>query len=271
MNRLIKYIILFITIFMFSISCKDTDDVSVKEIEPNDDFANAQFVDSSMFIEGYILNNDIDYYHIKSSDALYFSFDIKTSFYKVPLVFDIIENGKVISRVNTADIKNYDGNINFPAYKIDSEKNYYFNISYAGEADNKMYYHLMVNFYNNFITKKETEPNNTFALAQELISPNIKLEGSFTKSVINDDDIVDVDVYKVENVLNKDMRIDINIDYKDKSKVKMVLFDKNYNYLIENNYSIKYAFPSNSVFYIMISLKESDYYALPYHLEYKTY
>ncbi len=271
MNKLIKYIILFVTLYIFAISCKDTDDFSVKEIEPNNDFDNAQFVDNSVFIEGDILNNDIDYYHIKSSDALYFSFDIKTSFYKVPLVFDIIENEKVISRVNTGDIKKYDGNINFPAYKIDSEKNYYFNISYASKADNKMYYHLMVNFYTNFITKKEIEPNNTFSLAQDLISPNTKLEGSFIKSVVNNDSIVDVDVYKIENVLNKDINMDIIIDYKDKSKVKMVLFDDNYNYIIEDNYNIKYAFPSNSVFYIMISLKESDNYTLPYDLEYKTY
>ena len=270
MSKLIKYIILFITLYMFSISCKNTDDFSVKELEPNNDFANAQFVERSMFIEGDIISNDVDYYHIKSTDALYFSFDIKTSFYKVPLVFDIIENEKVISRVNTSNIKNYDGNINFSPYKIDSEKKYYLNISYTGETDNKMYYHLMVNLYTNFTTKKEIEPNNTFSLAEELISPNTKLEASFIKSVINDD-IVDIDIYKVKNVLNKDINMDITLHYKDKSRVKMVLFDESYSYLLENNSSIKHAFPSDSVFYIMVSLKESDNYTIPYHLEYKTY
>jgi len=278
MNRVIKYIYLFITLYIFIVSCESSDDLSVEEIEPNDNAMYAQFVGKSMFIKADISTDDIDYYHIKLDKALYFSFDIKTSLYKNPLVFEIIENDKVISQIDTGKIKNYDGNINYPVYKIDNTKNYYFKISNAGKTDNKMYYHLTVNFYSNFITEKEIEPNNTFSLAQHLMSPNTKIEGFFIKSVIDDfmrsyvgtDDIIDIDTYKIENVLNKNISMDIIFDYSDKSKAKMILFDENYNYLLQDN-NINYLFPSGSVFYVMIFLEQTDFYTLPYNLEYKTY
>lgn len=275
MNRVIKYIYIFITLYIFIVSCGGAYDLSIKEIEPNDNAMHAQFIDKSVFIEADISTDDIDYYQLKLDKALYFSFDIKTSLYKNPLVFEIIENDKIISQIDTGKIKNYDGNINYPVYKIDNTKNYYFKISDAGKADNKMYYHLRVNFYSNFITEKEIEPNNTFSLAQDIISPNTKIEGFFIKndmrSYVGTDDIIDIDIYKIENVLNKDISMDITFDYSDKSKVKMILFDENYNYLLQNNDNINYVFPRGSVFYVMISLEQIDSYTLPYYLEYKTY
>lgn len=266
---------------MFIASCKNSNELLVKEIEPNDSLEYAQFIDTSILMEASVSDNDIDYYHIKSDSAWYFSYNIRTSLYKTSdnLILELMENDEVVQQIDISLIKDYYENMDYLIYKIDNTKNYYFKVSSSLETDDIIDYYLSINFHSNFISKVEIEPNNTFSLAQDIISPNTKIEGFFTKSIIDnnmklhvkEDDIIDIDVYKIENVLNKNINMRIKLDYSDSSEAKIVLFDDNYNYLLDSNTTLNHRFTKGSILYVVVFLKDTDFYATPYYIEYNTY
>ena len=282
-----KYLILcFIIIFIASCANDYSENKSsIKEIEPNSRIEYAQFIDKSSTINATISNtedvSDVDYYMINSDNSLFISFNFNAKSKKDDVIIEIIEDKKVIATLKSEYIKNYFGNISSPIYKLKENSSYHISIKSSNNKDLSLEYSIKFNFYNDLIENKEIENNNFFSTAQKIINFDNIYKGNFIKysdiiyideaikTNLDSNNIIDIDIFKIENTTDIDSNIKIELKYKQNARI--LLFDENYLLKNQSKYNIKSTWSKNETLYIVLLLEDEKYndsyeYSISYEL-----
>lgn len=280
-------ILFFIIILITSCSNDNSEHPSrVKEIEPNSEIEYAQFIDKSSTINATISNtegtSDVDYYMISSVNSLFISFSFNSSSKKDDIIIEIIEDEKIIATLKSEYIKNYDGDISSPIYKLKENSIYYISIKLADNKDLLLEYSIKFDFYDTLIENNEIENNNSFKTAQKIINFGNVYSGSFIKysdtiyiedaikTNLASDNIIDIDIFKIENTTDIDSSI--KIEFKHKLNATVLLFDENYFLKGQSKYSIKSKLSKNENIYIVVLLEDYRYNnAHKYSISYSLY
>lgn len=271
---MIKNIILIFT-FTLLISCnKNNNSNTVNEIEPNNNEEYAQFIESDISLKGSFKIDDIDYYHIKPTNGFIMNFgfyannnsDIVLEFYNK-------ENRDIVFRVETQKAKNYFGNIELKNILL-NEKEYLLKLTSQDEVD----YNLKLNFSEDYKYKNGNEYNDNIFYAEEIEYPNQKINGFFInkdlvldekiKPYLKNENIIDIDFYRIKNETDIDSYINIILEYKE--DIEIILFDENYNYIKKSvNRIDNINFSKNREYYIALIYYGEKYLIEQYILYYE--
>ena len=273
-----KYIIIFILILF--ISCTNNNDnnssnhaVKIEEIEPNNNIEYSQYIDCNISINGKFDDaNDIDFYQINPTNGFIMDFAMSAYDNKANIYLDIFSSNKTIFSINTEDIEDYKGFIEFKDIVIDDDF-YFFRLN----ANKECHYTLKITFRDDYLPSNEIEPNNTVEKIDKINYPNELIYGYFIKNYINIEDflkpyikntnLIDIDLYKIEN--NTDINSSISIKLKYSKDIDMILFDENYNYIKQGINQLDTNFESNKKYYIALICYGDKYTIERYTLHYE--
>ena len=268
-----KIILIFMLILL--ISCNKNNNITtVDEIEPNDNEEYAQFIESNISLKGSLNIDDIDYYHIKPTNGFIMNFgfyannnsDIVLEFYNK-------ENKNIIFRAETQKAKNYFGHIELKNIVL-NQNEYLLKLTSQDEID----YNLKLNFSEDYKYKNANEYNDNIFYAEEIEYPNQKINGFFIKKdlaldeeikpYLKNENIIDIDFYKIKNYTDIDSYINIILEYKE--DIEIILFDENHNYIRKSiNRIDNINFSRNKKYYIALIYYGEKYLIEQYILYYE--
>lgn len=251
-----------ILIIIFTSSCynnKNNINIinKIREIEPNNTLEYSQYIDSNIYINGNFENHmDIDYYIINATNK--FVMDFLASFYdtKANIYLNIYSSNKTLFCINTGDLKDYRGLIEFKDIILNDDI-YFLRL----HSDNKIKYHLKFIFKDDNICLNEIEPNDYISNANNINYPNELIYGYFIKNNIIDidniikpyvknNDVLDIDFYTIKNDTDIYSAINIITEYID--DIDILLFDENFNYVKSGVRNININFHPNKKYYIAL-------------------
>ena len=279
-----KIIICFlIALFLFACSKANRDITERDEIEPNDSYEYAQFIDSNILIKANLDFEDIDYYKISPTNGFIMDFSIKAENYFDNIIFEILDNDakKILFKIETKDILNYHGIIEMKDLIL-NENGFLFKLtSDKLEENKKIKYDISFNFKNEYNFKNERENNDNFNKANIIDYPNQIIYGYFIKNYNGDinnnidenikpylksENIIDIDFYLMKNETDINSSINIILEYK--KDIDMILFDKDYNYIKESKNKLYTYFKSGQKYYIALIFYGEKYLIDRYKLYY---
>ena len=254
-----KYILIFILILFISCSNNNTSNnqvLKIEEIEPNNSIEYSQYIDCNISINGKFDDaNDIDFYQINPTNGFIMDFSISAYDSKANISFDIFSSNRTIFSINTEDIEDYKGFIELKDIILDDES-YFLSLN----ANKECHYTLKMNFKDDYLPSNEIEPNNTIDKIDKINYPNELIYGYFIKNYINvedflkpyikDTNLIDIDLYKIEN--NTDINSSISIKLKYSKDIDMILFDENFNYIKQGINELDTNFGLNNKYYIAL-------------------
>lgn len=254
-----KFKLLFFIIFIL-IQCKNSKKIQNirNEIEPNDNFEYAQYIDCDTKINAKFHNyNDIDFYSIVPTNGLVMDFNLYSYDISANIKLEIIDfDTNRILYIETKDILNYKGSIHLNDIYTD---NYFFKLKSSKPSS----YSLSFEFREEYNSINEVEPNNKIDEANIIEYPSQLVYGYFIKTdfdildnndyiipYIKNDNIIDIDFYKIEN--DTDINANINIIVKCEEDINMILFNSDFKFLKEDINKIQTSFLGNKSYYIAL-------------------
>ncbi|WP_300366511.1 hypothetical protein [Brachyspira sp.] len=271
-----KYIL--ISIFILIVSCTNKSNIQNnyilknKEIEPNDTLEYSQYIDCNSSISGKF-DNDIDIYQINPTNGFMMDFYISTYDNKANIYLDIFSSNKTVFNINTEDIKDYKGFIEFQDILLDDDDTYFVRLN----SDRECQYSLKFIFKDDNLPSNEIEYNNTIDKANTINYPNELIYGYFIKNYLNveeyikpyitNSNLLDIDFYKLEN--STDINSSISIKLKYPKDIDIILFDENYNYIKKGINELNTSFETNKKYYIALVCYGDKYLIERYTLHYE--
>lgn len=249
-----------------------------KEIESNDTMEYAQFIDSNIFIEGSLKNlEDIDYYKISPTNGFIMDFNFKT-LKKYSVQVELLNfAGKSLIYINSRDIKNYNGNIFISNFLM---MNDYYYIKLQTDKDYGIIkYDMDINIKSGYPFFYESEPNDNFENANNILSFEKPVEGAFLKKSLEEDkrlkdyidfeNVSDIDVYKIENATDIQSDIEVVMNYAYLKDTVMLIFDKDYNLIKSSTGVADLDFKPKDKYYIVVYLKGNNSILSHYTIKYR--
>ncbi|WP_297300541.1 hypothetical protein [uncultured Brachyspira sp.] len=254
-----KHTLLLILIFII-LSCtnnKNTSAAKRDEIEPNDSLEYSQFIDYNVSINASFDSiEDIDYYQIKPTNATAMDFYISIYDNKANVDIEVFSTNNRIFSINTKDILNYNGFIELTDLLL-YDDSYFVKL----HSDKECKYSLKFLFKDNYLPSNEIEPNNTINDADTINYPNELIYGyffkndldgidEFIKPYIRNSNLIDIDLYKLENTTDINSSINIKLEYA--KDVTIMLFDEQLNLLKNGQNQLNTHFNAHTKYYIAL-------------------
>ncbi len=270
-----KIIFISIILILYFISCNKNKSIETLEIEPNDNFEYAQFIDNDTIINGNFNNGvDIDYFKIHPTNGFIMNAILSV---RNNLKFKIIDNTKtnIIFDIDTENILNYNGEIKIEDF-IFYDDEYY--LVLESEVEGK--YKLKFSFNSKINFNKESEDNNSFNTADTIEYPNQKVYGYFIQNTniynniqnnikenLSKTNLIDIDMYKIINSTDINSEILIRTHYSD--DIEILIFDKNKNFIKKSLNKIEINFNSKEEYFIALAYYNNKYIVDKYTIYYK--
>ena len=256
---IMKHNLLLILIFII-LSCTNKQNISASkkdEIEPNDSLEYSQFIDYNVSINASFDSlEDIDYYQIKPTNATAMDFYISVYDNKANVDIEVFSTNNRIFSINTKDILNYNGFIELTDILL-YDDSYFVKLN----SDKECKYSLKFLFKDDYFPSNEIEPNNTINDADTINYPNELIYGyffkndldgidEFIKPYIRNSNLIDIDLYKLENTTDINSSINIKLEYT--KDVTIMLFDEQLNLVKNGQNQLNTHFNAHTKYYIAL-------------------